>query len=93
MSQTGLYEGDRIQIEGNWGATYDLTVERFRDCLGVFLSEQHRTAGKFTPLCDLYGHGAGSENGYISNFGEYIKNPVALWAQLPCIKPIQEKPQ
>ena len=85
-SQTGLYEGDRIQIDGDWGHVFDCTVERFRDCLGVFLSEQHRTAGKFTPLCDLYGHGAGSENGYIGNFGEYVKNPVAQWSQLPRIQ-------
>lgn len=83
MSQTGLYEGDRIRLEGSYGATFDCTVEKFRDCLGVFLSETHRKAGSFTPLCDLYGRGAGSEDGYISNFGEYIKNPVALWMQLP----------
>ena len=82
ISQTGLYEGDRIMLEGTWGHTYKLTVERFRDCLGVFLTDQHRQAGDFTPLCSLYGHGAGSEAGYISNFGEYTKNPVALWAQI-----------
>lgn len=81
--QTGLYVGDRIRLEGNWGATFDLTVEQFRDCLGVFMSDAHRKAGAFTPLCDLYGAGAGSEQCYISNFGEYIKNPVAMWMQLP----------
>lgn len=81
--QTGLYEGDRIRISGNWGITYDCTVEKFRDCLGVFLEPQHRKMGKFTPLCDLYGFGAGSENAYMANHGEYIKNPVALWMQLP----------
>lgn len=81
--QTGLYVGDRIRIEGQWSNSFSLTVEMFRDCLGVFLTDQHRTAGKFTPLCELYGFGAGSANGYISNFGEYIKNPVAEWMQLP----------
>ena len=80
--QTGLYVGDRIRIEGSWGSTYDLTVEMFRDCLGVFMTDAHRQAGDFTPLCELYGHGAGSERGYISNYGEYVKNPVALWMQL-----------
>ena len=80
--QTGLYVGDWIRVEGSWGETYDLQVEMFRDCLGVFATDQHRTAGRFTPLCDLYGHGAGSKNGYISNFGEYVENPVAQWMQL-----------
>lgn len=81
-SQTGLYEGDRIRIEGNWGMTYDCTVERFRDCLGVFLTPDHRKAGHFAPLCNMYGHGSGSSDGYIANYGEYIKDPVALWMQL-----------
>jgi hypothetical protein len=61
----------------------DFTVEKFRDCLGYFETEQHRTAGHFTPICELYGFGAGSENSYLANHGEYIKNPVALWMQLP----------
>lgn len=86
-SQTGLYEGDRIRIEGNWGAEYDCTVERFRDCLGVFKTDEHRMASAFTPLCDLYGYGAGSSTGYISNFGEYVKDPVAMWMQLPPMTP------
>ena len=81
--QTGLYIGDRIRVFGSWGAEFDLTVEMFRDCLGVFMSGAHRPAGSFPPLCDLYGFGAGSSSGYISNYGEYIKDPVALWAQLP----------
>lgn len=82
-SQTGLYEGDRIRITGNFGQTFDCTVERFRDCLGVFIEPHLRDVGDFTPLCELYGHGAGSENAYMGNYGEYIKNPVALWMQLP----------
>jgi hypothetical protein len=82
MRHTGLVEGDRIRVELNWGMTADLTVEMFRDCLGVFLSPQYREAGLFTPLCEMYGHGGNSETGYISNFGEYVKNPVALWVQL-----------
>ena len=81
-SQTGLYEGDRIRIESRFGCDY-YTVERFRDCLGIFKSHSHRKAGNFTPLCELYEFGAGSENSYIANYGEYIKNPVAMWMQLP----------
>jgi len=81
--QTGLYVGDRIRLDGQWGEVYECTVEMFRDCLGVFLSDQARTAGRFTPLCDLYGPGAGSKQGYISNYGEYTIDPVALWSQVP----------
>jgi hypothetical protein len=82
-SQTGLYEGDRIRIEGQWGHKWDCTVERFRDCLGVFLEPQHREMGNFTPLCELYGKGAGSTDAYMPNFGEYVKDPVPIWMQLP----------
>jgi hypothetical protein len=81
--QTGLYVGDWIRLTGWYGQTYDLEVEMFRDCLGVFQSDQHRTAGRFTPLCELYEAGAGSERDYTPNFGEYIKNPVASWMQIP----------
>ena len=89
-SQTGLYVGDRIRIDGQWGMHYISEVEMFRDCLGVFLSTSHKQAGLFTPLCELYGHGAGSESGYISNFGDYIKNPVAVWSQVPNDTPLEE---
>ena len=81
-SQTGLYEGDRIRLDGCYGHKYDCTVERFRDCLGVFLTDQHREMGDFLPLCEMYGYGAGSENSYMANHGEYVKNPVPLWMQL-----------
>jgi len=81
-SQTGLYEGDRIRVDMNWGVE-DFTIERFRDCLGFFPSNEAREAGAFIPLCSMYGHGAGSEYDYIPNYGEYVKNPVAQWMQLP----------
>lgn len=87
-SQTGLYVGDRIQIYGDRDDLYTCDVEMFRDCLGVFLSPSAREAGQFTPLCDLYGHGSGSSNGYISNHGGYIKDPVALWSQVTKSTPI-----
>ena len=80
--ETGLVEGDRIRIEDRFGSE-DHTLEVFRDCLGYFETDQHRTAGNFTPVFELYGFGAGSESGYLSNYGEYVKNPVALWMQLP----------
>ena len=80
--ETGLTEGDQIRIEDRFGCE-DYTLEMFRDCLGYFETDQHRTAGDFTPVCGLYGFGAGSKHGYLGNHGEYIKNPVALWMQLP----------
>jgi hypothetical protein len=68
---------------GNPAGTEDFTVEEFRYCLGIFESEQHRQAGRFTPLCDLYERGPDSENSYISNFGEYYTNPVQAWMDIP----------
>ena len=60
----------------------DFTVEEFRYCLGIFESDEHRQAGKFTPLCELYGRGPESETKYISNFGEYVTNPVQLFMNI-----------
>lgn len=80
--QTGLYEGDWVRVEMSYGEMRDVKVERFRDCLGVFLSPQHRVTASFTPLCEMYGRGTGSEDAYMSNFGEYIKNPVPQWMQI-----------
>jgi hypothetical protein len=61
----------------------DYVVEEFRHCLGIFLSDQHRQAEQFTPLCDLYEPGADSEQKYISNHGEYHTNMVQSWMDLP----------
>lgn len=61
----------------------DYTIEEFRHCLGIFQSEQHREAGDFTPLCELYERGPDSENKYISNYGEYLTNKVQGWSDLP----------
>lgn len=80
-----LAVGDRIRLELRYG-TEDFTVEEFRQCLGIFLDDKHREAGNFTPLCDLWGHGTGSESGYIGNYGEFVKNPVPLWMNLPRIE-------
>ena len=50
--------GDRIRVDVGWYGMYeelqDFTVEELRYCLGIFLSEQHREAGRFTPLCGMY---------------------------------------
>ena len=79
--------GNRIRV-----ATYvmgypsgfeDFTVEEFRYCLGIFQSPQHRLAGQFTPLCELYERGPDSHNGYIPNHGEYVTNLVQGWSDLP----------
>ena len=79
--------GDRIRVftytMGHRSGTKDLTVEMFRYCLGVFHSEQARTAGDFTPLCDLYEQGPDSEQEYISNYGVYYTNMVQSWMDIP----------
>ena len=75
-----MQAGDRIRVDvGQYGMYEDLqdfAVEEFRYCLGVFKSEQHREAGRFTPLCAMYTRGPDSETEYISNFGEYTSNLV-----------------
>lgn len=61
----------------------DYTVEEFRHCLGIFQTPQHREAGHFTPLCEMYERGPESQNKYISNYGEYISDMVQGWSDLP----------
>lgn len=80
--------GDKIRIQmyimGNSPLEQiDYTVEEFRHCLGVFLSEDAREAGKFKPLCDLYENGPDSKQNYISNYGEYMTDQVQAWMDLP----------
>ena len=80
--------GDRIRVQlytilGHPTQKKDYTVENFRDCLGVFLSVDDRTAERFTPLCELYEPGPESEQKYIPNYGEYHTNMVQSWMDLP----------
>jgi hypothetical protein len=79
--------GDKIRVQkyimSHASHTEDYTVEEFRYCLGIFQSDQHRTAGMFTPLCELYEWGPESERLYLSNFGEYYTNPVQSWMDIP----------
>lgn len=79
--------GDKIRVQHYiWSYpnnTEDFIVEEFRYCLGIFLDEDHRKAGKFTPFCDLYERGPESQDCYISNYGEYYTNPVQSWMDLP----------
>ncbi len=79
--------GDRIRM-GKYifnfpAGTKDYTIEEFRFCLGIFESEQHRKAMKFTPLCELYERGPDSKTKYLSNFGEYYTEPVQSWMDIP----------
>lgn len=79
--------GDKIRVTtycmGYPDGFEDYTVEEFRHCLGIFRSNEDRTAGNFTPLCYLYEAGPGSEKKYISNYGEYVSNMVQGWSDLP----------
>jgi hypothetical protein len=81
--------GDRIKVDMGWSGMYsdyqNFTVEEFRYCLGIFASDDHRKAGKFTPLCEMYERGPESRNEYISNFGEYTSNLVQAFMNLPRI--------
>lgn len=78
-----LKVGDRIRLQMQYGEMRDLNVEEFRQCLGVFLSDQAREAGNFTPLCELYEKGPDSESKYISNYGLYWSKEVPIWMNIP----------
>lgn len=82
--------GDRIRLTyytmGYENGTVDHTVEEFRFCLGIFESDEHREAGQFTPLCELYDNGPESEDKYISNFGSYRTNQVPAFMNIPRVK-------
>ena len=79
--------GDRVRLItyclGHHNGTVDFTVEEFRHCLGIFESNEHRTAGKFTPLCELYERGPESKEDYISNFGPYTTDMVPAFMNIP----------
>jgi len=79
--------GDKIRVQkyimGHRSHTDDYTVEEFRFCLGIFLSDDHRKAGKFTPLCELYENGPDSKSDYISHYGGYYTNQVQAWMDIP----------
>jgi len=79
--------GDKIRLDVGCAGMYtelkDFTVEEFRYCLGIFKSDDHRRAGKFTPLCDLYAAGPESNEEYISNFGPYTSNQVPVFMNIP----------
>lgn len=78
--------GDKIRCKrymmGCVVGSNDFTVEEFRYSLGIFESEQHREAGKFTPLCDLYEPSAKSESSYIPNFGSYNTDMIESWENI-----------
>lgn len=82
--------GDSIRLDVGWHGMYseleDFTVEEFRYCLGIFRSDDHKKAGNFTPLCELYESGPESETKYISNYGEYVTNKVPAFMNIPKAK-------
>lgn len=79
--------GDKIRVQiymmGHAMNTEDHTIEEYYHCLGFFRTEDDRTAGKFTPLCQMTEPGPDSEQKYISNYGEYHTNLVQSWMDLP----------
>lgn len=79
--------GDKIKLpdyicgwrQNTW-STFE--VVEFRNCLGIFHSNEAREALEFTPLCELYEPGPDSEEKYISNYGNYISNLVPAFILL-----------
>ena len=87
--------GDRIRVwehcMGYRVGTKDYTVESFRDCLGIFTSDEARQAQEFTPLCDLYEPAPDAIKGYIPNYGEFYSAYVPYFMNVPAL-PIEEPP-
>jgi hypothetical protein len=81
-----MKSGDRIRLQHYMMDTpthvTDYVVEEFRFCLGIFLSENDRVAGCFTPLCMLFESGPESEQKYLPNYGEYYTNKVQGWMDI-----------
>ena len=79
--------GDKIRVQkyimGIPSHQEDYVIEEFRFCLGIFLCGQDRTAGNFTPLCELYEPGTESKEEYIPNYGSYYTNKVQSWMDIP----------
>jgi hypothetical protein len=79
--------GDRIRVQkyiaGHASHCDDYTVEEFRFCLGVFLSEADRTAQNFTPLCELFEPAPDAAQGYIPNYGPFWDKWVQGFMNLP----------
>lgn len=75
--------GDKINVKrymfGHEVGDECFVVETFRFSLGFFESDDHRKAGRFTPLLELYERSATSKDEYISNFGGYTSNLVPSW--------------
>lgn len=82
-----MEEGDRIRVQhyctGYLSGTKDYTVEKFRFCLGVFLTPQDREAQNFTPLCDLYEPAPDNVKSYIPNYGSINTKYVQSFMNLP----------
>lgn len=58
----------------------EYVVVEYRHTLGIFKSDEDCTAGRLTPLCDLYYDGPDSVKNYIPNWGEYKTNQVQGWS-------------
>ncbi len=80
-----IKEGDKIKLKEYFGDKVigeDVyTVEYFRYALGIFISENARLSGDFTPLCSLYGKSEYSKECYIPNYGSYFTCEVPLWIE------------
>ena len=74
--------GNRIRVFMSRDDTKDYTVEEFRHCLGIFVTDQDREAANFMPLCELYEHAPDAQKIYISNYGESYDKWVQGWMDL-----------
>lgn len=83
LDASNVKVGDKISVKrymfGHEVGCECFIVESFRFSLGFFESDDHRKAGRFTPLLELYERSATSKDEYIANFGGYTSNLVPSW--------------
>lgn len=76
-----LKAGDKVLVKWHNGLYEDegvFVLEEYVFCLGFFITEDHRTAHKFTPLSDLM-KPANDKMSYISNFGAYPVDVIPMF--------------
>lgn len=75
--------GDKVRVERYMFGYFDgfeiFELCDFHYCLGIWQSEDHKKAHRFTPLCELITPSPESKKGYISNFGEYNSEYIATY--------------
>ena len=78
-----VFKGDIIRIPAHYLKSLTVATEfevvEFRNCLGIYETEEAKVAGDLTPLCTLYEPSPASTSVYLTNYGSYETNMVPVW--------------